>query len=66
MIDLQNLGYVGIPTRKDVMRKRIENGEIILPIMPKDRHNYSAALNKLTHDQLECVKLGLFEVPETP
>jgi hypothetical protein len=66
MIDLQNLGHVGIPTRKDVLRKRIENGEIILPIMPQDRHNYSATLNKLSHVQLECVKLGLFEVPETP
>jgi hypothetical protein len=65
MTDLQNLGFTGLPTKKDILRKRIQDGEIQMPVLTSDRRNLSTALNKLTADQILCVQQGLFEVPET-
>jgi hypothetical protein len=65
MTDLQNLGFTGLPTKKDILRKRIQSGEIEMPVLTGDRRNLSAVLNKLSADQILCVQQGLFETPET-
>jgi hypothetical protein len=65
MTNLQNLGFTGLPTKKDILRKRIQDGEIQMPVLTGDRRNLSTALNKLTPDQLACIQQGLFEVPES-
>ena len=64
MTDLQNLGFAGLPTKKDILRKRIQDGEIQMPVLTGDRRNLSAVLNKLTSDQLACIQQGLYEGPE--
>ena len=45
MTDLQNLGFAGLPTKKDILRKRIQDGEIQMPVLTGDRRNLSAVLN---------------------
>ena len=52
MTDLRSLGLTGLPTKKDILRKRIQDGEIEMPVLTGDRRNLSTALNKLTPDQL--------------
>jgi hypothetical protein len=65
MTDLQSLGLTGLPTKKDILRKRIQDGEIEMPVLTSDRRNLSTVLNKLTPDQILCVQQGLFETPES-
>ena len=64
MTDLRTLGFTGLPTKKDILRKRIQDGEIQMPVLTGDRRNLSAVLNKLSTDQLACIQQGLYEVPE--
>ena len=65
MTDLRTLGLTGLPTKKDILRKRIQDGEIEMPVLNGDRRNLSAVLNKLTPDQLACIQQGLYEANES-
>jgi len=65
MTDLRTLGFTGLPTKKDILRKRIQNGEIEMPVLTGDRRNLSAVLNKLSADQLACIRQGIYETPES-
>ena len=71
MTDLRTLGLTGLPTKKDILRKRIQDGEIEMPRLLRDRTAIATSMNKLTPAQLELVKHDLVdwvepEAPEIP
>ena len=71
MTDLQNLGFAGLPTKKQQLEAQIAAGEIVKPRLLRDRTAIATSMNKLTPAQLELVKHDLVdwvepEAPEIP